>query len=73
MLINTICQHLATRIENGELRNEELVQIIELVGGYLNLKTISAYAAENKMSYNGVKKFRPLVRIFGVRFVAENN
>ena len=73
MLINTICQHLSKRIENGELKNDELVQLIELIGSYLNLKTIAAYPKENRMSYNGVKNFRTITPIFGVKFVVENN
>ena len=55
MLINTIQKHLAKRIEAGELSNDELVQLIEQVGSYLNLQTIPAYAKQNNMSYNGVK------------------
>ena len=42
MLVNKICDHLTERIISGELSNDHLVQIIEHLGGYLNLKTISA-------------------------------
>ena len=72
LLINNIKQHLSERVENGELTNDELVQLIEYIGGYLNLKTIPDYATENNLSYNGVKKFRTIVTIFNVKFVIDN-
>ena len=72
MLVNTICEHLSHRIEAGELSNNDMVQIIEHVGGYMNIATISQYAKETKMSYNGVKKFRPIVKIFNTKFVIDN-
>jgi hypothetical protein len=56
MIANTIKGHLVKRIENGELSNDDLVQLIELLGGYLNLSTIPNYAKLNGLSYNGVKK-----------------
>ena len=72
MLINKIEEHLSLRIENGELKNEELVQLIEHIGSYLNLKTIPQYAKEYGMSYNGVKKFRTIKIVFGIKFVIDN-
>lgn len=73
MLINKILTHLSDRIEAGELTNDEIVQIIELLGGYLNLQTIPAYAKENGISYNGAKKFRKVVELFGVKFIIDND
>lgn len=72
MLVNKICEHLGKRIESGELKNNDLVQIIELCGNYLNLQTISDYAKENGISYNGAKKFRNPIEIFGVKFIIDN-
>jgi hypothetical protein len=66
MLITTICNHLTYRIENGELNNDELVQLIEHVGSYLNLKTIPDYAKQHNLSYNGVKKFITIKKIFNL-------
>lgn len=57
---------------NEDLDNESLVQIIEHCGAYLNLCTISKYARDNNLSYNGVKKFRNTKILFGVKFVIEN-
>ena len=73
MIVNKICEHLSKRIENGELKNEDLFQIIESVGIYLNLKSISQYAKDHKMSYNGVKKFRKVTMLFGEKFVIDND
>jgi hypothetical protein len=72
MLINTICSHLERRIHAGELSNNDLVQIIELCGRYLNLQTISDYA-KNGISYNGAKHNRMVKEIFNVRFVIDND
>ena len=47
----------------GELTNEDLVQLIELCGDLLELKTIQHYADENGLSYNGVKKHRNINNI----------
>jgi len=72
MLVNTICDHLGQRIEAGQLTNDDLVQIIEHLGSYLNLSTIEDYARKNKISYNGAKKFRSCIKIFNVKFVIDN-
>jgi hypothetical protein len=71
MLINTITEHISKRIDSGELSNEDLVQLIEHVGGYLNLQTISSYAKANGKSYN-VKNFRTVKKLFGVKFIIDN-
>ena len=72
MLVNKICEHLSQRIENGELSNDDMVQIIECVGRYLNLQTISDYSKEHRLSYNGVKRFRSVRKLFNVKFVIDN-
>jgi len=64
---------ISESFESGKLNNSDLIQIIELCGMYLNLKTIPEYAKQNKMSYNGVKKFRNIVKIFGCKFVVDND
>jgi hypothetical protein len=73
--VNTdkLCNFIIQKFEDGELNNDSLVQIIELCGGYLNLKTISDYAQKNKMSYNGVKKHRKIQTVFNVKFVIDND
>lgn len=54
------------------LSNDILVQHLEHVAGYLNLKTIPDYAKENGLSYNGVKKHRTIKIIFNTKFVIDN-
>lgn len=49
-----------------------LVQVFERLQVYANLKTITNYAKDNKLSYNGVKKHRKIIKLFGCRFVADN-
>lgn len=71
-LVDTICNHLSDRIESNELSNEDCVQIIEHVGGYLNLQTVSDYSRNSGISYNGAKKFRDTRKIFNVKFVIDN-
>lgn len=73
LLVNKIADHLTERIISDELSNDDMVQLIEHLGGYLNLKTIPDYAKENNMSYNGVKKFRETREIFNVKFVIDNS
>jgi hypothetical protein len=57
---------------NGLLTNDDLVQIIEQCGSYLNLKTIADYSKQNNISYNGAKKFRQVNNIFNVKFIIDN-
>jgi hypothetical protein len=56
-------------LEMNILQKEDVVQIIEHCGKKLNLSTISNYATENNMSYNGVKNFRNTIKLFNVKFV----
>jgi hypothetical protein len=68
-----ILNRLSELIETNQLNNADLVQIIEHVGGYLNLQTISEYAKKNNLSYNGVKKCRKTMTLFNVKFVIDND
>lgn len=63
---------LDSKMYDGDFTNNDLVQFIESVGRYLGLQTIPDYAKENKMSYNGVKKFREIKTILNVKFVIDN-
>ncbi|MEI6059404.1 MAG: hypothetical protein WCR72_01795 [Bacteroidota bacterium] len=70
MKINSL--DLENDIQQGNYTNAEMVQLIELIGGYLNLKTIPDYAKQNNMTYNGVKKCRETITLFGVKLVIDN-
>lgn len=61
------------KFEAGELNNNSLVELFKDMGLYLNLKTISDYARDNNMSYEGVKKGRRVEEIFNVKFVIDND
>lgn len=63
---------VSAKFENGELDNESILELFKVMGKYLNLQTIQAYADDNKMSYQGVKVGRRIETIFGVKFVIEN-
>ena len=63
---------LGQSIQEGKWNNKGLVQIIELAGDFLNLQTIPDYCKANKISYNGAKKCRTKVTIFGVNFIIYN-
>lgn len=73
MLVDKIKNRLSHNIQNNELTNSELVQIIEHIGSYLNIQTISDYAKNNNISYNGAKKFRKNITLFGVKFIIDND
>ena len=68
-LINFLDQ----KMHAGDFENNDLVQFIEVVGNYLGLQTISDYAKENKLSYNGVRDHRNIQTIFNVKFVIDND
>lgn len=60
------------KFQDGELDNSTLVQLIELAGQFLNLKTIPDYAKANNMSYNGVKHNRNVIELFNTKFIIDN-
>lgn len=73
LLTNTICKHIQQQFVSDNLDNSDLIQIIEHLGGLLNIQTISDYAKANCMSYNGAKKFRNVIELFGVKFIIDND
>ena len=76
-LHNIIKEHLGKRLQENELTNKDMVSLIDLIGSYLNLSTISNYATINQISYNGVLeriksgKIQDYV-LFKVKFIIEN-
>ena len=74
---NPVIQRHLSKIEEyvyKTLQRDEmdLVQLFERLNSYANLQTISDYAKENNMSYNGVKKYRNIITLFGVKFVYDD-
>ena len=70
---NKLLNFISEKFETGELDNSSLVQLIEHAGSYLNLKTISKYAKDSGKSYNGVKHYRKIVKLLGVKYVIDND
>ncbi len=70
---NYIINFISKNFENKNINNQNLIQIIELCGDYLNLKTISNYSKSNNISYNGAKKCRKVIKIFDVKFIVDND
>jgi hypothetical protein len=68
-----LIQFVSTKFESGELDNNSLVELFKQTAIYLNLQTISDYARDHKMSYEGVKKFRRIEELYGVKFVIDND
>lgn len=64
---------LGNSIHEGNWSTEGMVQLIELVGSYLNIASIASYARQQNMSYNGVKKHRNVRKIFDTKYVIDNN
>lgn len=68
-----IRERLFECIHNGELSNDDLVKIIEHVSDILNLQTLSNYAKNQNISYNGAKKRRlEKVNIAGELMIVDN-
>ena len=67
-----LCDFVTEKTMNGELFNNDLVQLIEVAGAFLNLQTISDYAQSNNLSYNGAKNHRNTIEIFNIKFVIDN-
>ena len=67
-----IINKLHIEVTTNSVSNEFLVQLIELGGMYLNLMSIPEYAAENGLSYNGVKKCRNIQTILKHKWVIDN-
>jgi len=74
MTISELTNKIFENYQAGAVSDDNLVQIIELASGFLNLKTLSNYAKTEKISYNGAKKRnKKTVKIDGVEFIINND
>jgi hypothetical protein len=76
-LADKIKEALGIRLQKCELTNLEMVEIIEQVGCYLNLRTVSDYAKFNNITYNGAlqrieNKKVSTIELFNVKFIIDN-
>lgn len=77
-LTEKIKEHLSVRVQNSELSNDDIVSIIDHLGAYLNLMTVSDYANSCDISYNGALKRIESGKVkeynlFNVKFVIDND
>jgi hypothetical protein len=68
-----LLQFVSKKFENGEIDNDSMVQLIELAGSYLNIQTLPQWAANNGKSYNGAKIQKNKIKLFGVKFIIDND
>ena len=66
-----IRERLFECIHNGEICNEDLVKIVEHCFTILNLQTLSDYARNNNISYNGAK-LQPHIILGKIKFIIDN-
>ena len=60
-------------IHKGELNNDDLVQIFEHVAIILNIKTLSQYAKDENISYQGaIKRNLKVYKFNGLKLVTDN-
>lgn len=71
--IDKIEEYIVKCIYKKELSTLGLVKLFERVNTYSNLKTITQYAKDNNISYNGAKNNRNVIELFGVKFIADND
>jgi len=71
--IDKIEEYIYKCLMKDELNNDNLVQLIERINTYVNLKTIQKYANDNNISYNGAKNNRKVLDVFGLKLIADNN
>jgi hypothetical protein len=65
-------QKLESSIMEGKWSNEGMVRLIELLGDYLNLKSIPEYSTFKGKTYNGIKKTKKIRVILKHKFVIDN-
>ena len=70
--IDKIEEYVYKCICSNELSEGSLVQLFERLNTFTNLKTITQYAKDNNISYNGAKNNRKVIELFGVKFIADN-
>ena len=68
-----IRERLFECIHNGVIDTPDLVQIFEVIGNdYLNCQTLSNYARNMGISYNGAKLQKNTTTINGMKFIINN-
>lgn len=72
-LVDIICERITHFVFEGKLSNDDLVQIIEQTGDYLNICTRAEWSRRNGKSYNGGKNNRRNIKLFGANMIIDND
>jgi hypothetical protein len=71
-LVAKICNRITDYVMENKLSNDDLLQIIEHTGSFLNLMTRADYSKRTGISYNGAKHHRRNVKLFGCTLIVDN-
>jgi len=66
-------KRLGQSIQDGKWSNNGLVQLIELSKDFLNPISIQEYANNNGLTYNGAKKRNVSFKLFGQKYIPDND
>jgi len=65
-------QKLGESIHQGKWSNDGMVQLIELIGNYLNPLSIQEYADQHQISYQAARKHKQTI-LFRQKFITDND
>ena len=68
-----ILNFIENKYSDDEIDSEALVKIIKHCGRLLNLKSITDYAKDNNISYQGAKKCRNVIILFNNKYIIDND
>ena len=71
--LNKIKASIDDAMMNGELSNDNLVELIKHLGAYGNIMSVADYAKQINKSKVTVYNYRNVVNLWGFKFVVENN
>ena len=71
--VNNIKASIGDAMMNGELSNDNLVELIKHLGAYGNVMSVADYAKQINKSKVTVYNYRNVVNLWGFKFVVENN
>ena len=71
--LNKIKASIDDAMMNGELSNDDLVELIKHLGAYGNVMSVKDYSNENGITVQGVYNHRNVVSLWGFKFVVEND
>jgi hypothetical protein len=66
-----ITDRLFKLMHEGKIEKADLVQIFEHTASILNARTLSNYARDNGISYNGAKLQKEMAVINGIKFIIQ--